>query len=63
MNGWLKRLFNGVGSRYLQSYLDEFTFRWNAAASGISLTHSLYDLCVQLPFTPSGKRPSPARAA
>jgi len=31
---WLNRVFNGFGSKYLQSYLDEYCFRWNIAAGG-----------------------------
>lgn len=31
---WMNRLFNGVGSKYLQNYLNEFCYRWNAAARG-----------------------------
>ncbi|WP_309122632.1 IS1595 family transposase [Paenibacillus sp.] len=42
---WMNRLFNGVGTKYLQSYLDEFCFRWNAGASGTSLRYSWYGLC------------------
>jgi len=44
-NRWLLRRFNGVGSKYLQSYLDEFGFRWNAAAQGKSLQDEWFDLC------------------
>ncbi|TLS49710.1 IS1595 family transposase [Paenibacillus antri] len=32
--GWMNRLFRGVGTKYLQGYLDEFCFRWNAASRG-----------------------------
>ncbi|TLS52130.1 IS1595 family transposase [Paenibacillus antri] len=44
-NRWLIRLFNGIGSAYLQSYLDEFCFRWNAAAKGGSLRDEWNRLC------------------
>ncbi|TLS49031.1 IS1595 family transposase [Paenibacillus antri] len=44
--GWMNRLFNGVGTKYLQSYLNEFCFRWNAGASGASLRDSWYGLTI-----------------
>ena len=34
---WLVEVFNGVGTKYLQSYLDEFCFRWNVGMRGESL--------------------------
>jgi transposase-like protein len=42
---WLNRLFHGLGSTYLQSYLDEYCFRWNAAAQGLSLQDHWYKIC------------------
>jgi transposase-like protein len=60
---WLKRLFNGVGSRYLQCYLDEYTFRWNAAANGISLEQSLFEHCIHSAETPTETRLTLVRAA
>src|SRR5690606_35208286 len=33
---WLNEVFNGIGSKYLQQYLNEYCFRWNIAASGQS---------------------------
>jgi len=45
---WMNRLFHGVGTKYLQSYLDEFCFRWNAAARGSgSLRDDWYGLCLR----------------
>lgn len=44
---WMNRLFNGVGTKYLQSYLNEFSFRWNASARGASLHDDWYKLCVR----------------
>jgi hypothetical protein len=31
---WFRQVFNGIGSKYLQSYLDEYCFRWRIAARG-----------------------------
>jgi len=42
---WLNRHFNGIGSAHLQSYLDEFSFRWNASKKGISLRDQWNSLC------------------
>ncbi|TLS48611.1 IS1595 family transposase [Paenibacillus antri] len=44
---WMNRLFNGVGTKYLQSYLNEFCFRWNAAAQATSLREALDRLCIR----------------
>lgn len=33
---WIIHTFHGLGSRYLQTYLDEFVFRVNASMQGIS---------------------------
>lgn len=43
--GWMNWLFNGIGTKYLQSYLDEFCFRWNTAAGGMSPREAWSDLC------------------
>ncbi|HZG74791.1 MAG TPA: hypothetical protein VEZ72_02925 [Paenibacillus sp.] len=48
-NAWLLRLFHGIGSAYLQSYLAEFCFRWNAAARGDDLREAWYKLCYHRP--------------
>jgi hypothetical protein len=45
---WLNRLYNGVGSAYLQTYLYEFCFRWNIAAKGASLRDEWNRLCFPL---------------
>jgi hypothetical protein len=42
---WINRLFNGIGTKNLQRYLDEFCFRWNASAEGGSSREKWYDLC------------------
>lgn len=42
---WLIETFNGIGTKYLQGYLDEFCFRHNAAAGGESLLDSWLHLC------------------
>jgi transposase-like protein len=42
---WMNRLFNGIGSKYLQTYLNEFSFRWNAAARGTDTRDAWYGLC------------------
>ncbi|TLS53574.1 IS1595 family transposase [Paenibacillus antri] len=31
---WLLRKFHGIGTKYLQSYLHEYCYRWNIAARG-----------------------------
>ena len=40
---WMNHLFNGLGTKYIQSYLDEYTFRYNAAASGRSLRNDCFE--------------------
>jgi hypothetical protein len=45
---WMNRLFNGIGSKYLQSYLNEFSFRWNAAARGERVRDAWYGLCFRV---------------
>ncbi len=42
---WMNRLFNGIGSKYLQTYLNEFAFRWNAAARGGDTRDDWHGLC------------------
>jgi hypothetical protein len=42
---WMNRLFNGVASKSLQTYLDEFCFRWNVAARGSSPVEDWYRIC------------------
>ena len=46
---WLNRLFRGLSSKYLQTYLDEYCFRWNAAAEGKHIRDDLYQLCIEPP--------------
>ena len=42
---WLVEVFNGVGTKYLQSYLDEYCFRWNVSVRGESLREAWLRLC------------------
>jgi len=44
---WLNRLFRGLSSKYFQTYLDEYCFRWNAAAAGKSIRDDVYQLCLE----------------
>ncbi|MCI3921177.1 transposase [Paenibacillus sp. TRM 82003] len=44
-NRWMLECFNGVGTKHLQSYLSEFSFRWNVAAEGLSPQDAWYKLC------------------
>jgi transposase-like protein len=44
---WLNRLFHGIGSASLASYLDEYCFRWNTAAQGLSLRDHWYRVCLR----------------
>ena len=44
---WLNRLFRGIGSRYIQTYFDEYCFRWNAAREGKAIRDDLYELCLK----------------
>ncbi|BFH69274.1 IS1595 family transposase [Paenibacillus dendritiformis] len=41
---WLNRTFHGIGPKYLQRYLDEFTFRLNAPCA--SVASQLLQLCL-----------------
>lgn len=42
---WLNDLFHGVGDATLQTYLDEFAFRWNVKISKKSAVPEWYRLC------------------
>ncbi len=44
---WMNRLFNGIGSKYLQTYLNEFAFRWNAAVRGTDTRDAWFGLCTR----------------
>ena len=44
--GWLNRLFHGLGEKYLQHYLDEYSFRWNASSRQLSLRDEWYKVCL-----------------
>ena len=43
---WLNRHYRGIGTKYLQSYLNEYCFRYNAASNGQYLGEVLLDACV-----------------
>jgi len=43
---WLRDLFHGLGETYLQSYLDEYCFRWNAKARNASLHDEWAKVCL-----------------
>lgn len=42
---WLNATFHGLERKYLQSYLDEFCFRWNAVRSGCEVFERLSRVC------------------
>ncbi|MGG3839485.1 IS1595 family transposase [Paenibacillus thiaminolyticus] len=43
---WMNNTFHGIGSTYLQLYLDEFCFRYNAEARGLSSWGYLLRSCL-----------------
>ncbi|WII38127.1 IS1595 family transposase [Paenibacillus thiaminolyticus] len=43
---WMNNTFHGIGSPYLQLYLDEFCFRHNAAADGTAAWSNLLRSCL-----------------
>ncbi|MGG4397111.1 IS1595 family transposase [Paenibacillus thiaminolyticus] len=43
---WMNNTFHGIGSTYLQLYLDEFCFRHNAAADGTASWSNLLRSCL-----------------
>ncbi|CAH8705742.1 transposase [Paenibacillus thiaminolyticus] len=43
---WMNNTFHGIGSTYLQLYLDEFCFRHNAAADGTASRSNLLRSCL-----------------
>jgi len=45
-SAWLNTLFHGLGRKYLQSYLNEFCFRYNVESQGASLRDSLISVCL-----------------
>jgi transposase-like protein len=54
---WMNRLYRGLGSTYLQSYLDEYCFRWNAQRDARSLRDAWYQVC----FCVTSRADVPAR--
>ena len=55
---WLNRLFRGISSKYIQTYFDEYCFRWNAAQAGLSIRDDLYQLCIEPPTLLSKRNPA-----
>lgn len=45
VQAWLNRLYHGLGARSLQSYLDEYCFRWNGAARRGDQRRQWLDIC------------------
>lgn len=61
---WLNRTFHGIGPKYLQRYLDEFSFRFNAPAAAVA--SQLLRICLMqspLGLTRTGRNFSPYRTA
>ena len=46
---WFVEVFNGIGTKYLQRYLDEYCFRWNTLARGANLRTAWLHLCFGQP--------------
>jgi len=44
---WLVTTFNGIGTKFLQSYLNEYCFRRNLAAEGADPREAWLQLCVR----------------
>lgn len=44
---WLYKLFHGLGRKYLQSYLDEYCFRYNVSAAGKDLKQAFLAACLR----------------
>ncbi|HZG86623.1 IS1595 family transposase [Paenibacillus sp.] len=56
---WLSRLFHGLGAASLQSYLDEYCFRWNGAKLRMNQRQQWLDVC----FLRAERKTPPLRAA
>jgi len=56
---WLVHTFNGIGNKYIQSYLNEFCFRWNVRARKGDLREEFYNFLyrtsVRSVTSPSGE--------
>ncbi|OCT16662.1 hypothetical protein A8709_08290 [Paenibacillus pectinilyticus] len=46
---WINSTFHGIGSKHLQSYLDEFCYRINLTASSVPIFDHLVQLCMNIP--------------
>ena len=44
---WLYKVYHRVGENYLQTYLDEYCFRWNVAKEGRNLRDAWAELCTR----------------
>ncbi|MCE5168032.1 transposase [Paenibacillus profundus] len=53
---WMNDTFHGIGATYLQRYLDEFCFRYNATAQRASAWERL--VCICMSFCPASSSPS-----
>ncbi|MFD3268673.1 transposase [Paenibacillus dendritiformis] len=49
---WMNDTFHGIGSKYLQAYLDEFSFRYNALAEHACTMQRLLHLCMSIAIRP-----------
>ncbi|MFD0870742.1 DDE transposase, partial [Paenibacillus residui] len=45
---WTNRVFNGIGPKYLQHYLDEFCFRLNKQLQNVPIFEHLARACIRL---------------
>jgi hypothetical protein len=44
---WIDQTFHGIGRKYLQHYLDEFCFRYNAKIRSVPVMDELAGICMQ----------------
>lgn len=49
---WMNNTFHGIGSKYLQAYLDEFCFRYNAQVEHACSMQRLLQLCTSISIQP-----------
>ncbi|MFD0695993.1 DDE transposase [Paenibacillus sp. GCM10027628] len=48
---WINDTFHGLGAAYLQTYLDEFSYRLNLSIQGIPIFKHLIHQCVSMSFS------------
>ncbi|WP_213583268.1 transposase [Paenibacillus sp. J2TS4] len=48
---WINQTFNGIGSKYLQLYLDEFCFRLNLQLRNVPIFQHLIHVCTRTSIT------------